>query len=291
LPPPRLPVAKTYKLAIGGKFPRSESGRRMPVHDTGSTLVAHVCLASRKDLRDAVEAARKALPAWRGATAYLRGQILYRMAEMMEGKRAELAHALSAVDNRPDADALAEVDAAVDRVVCVAGWTDQFQQILGCANPVAGPYHNFTIPEPVGVVGAIVRSERPLLALVSLVAPAAATGATVGAGADQVSPISACVLGEVVATSDLPGGVVNILTGSADELVPHLADHGDIDAIAAAGLDPALNRTLRIGVAGNLKRVAILDGCGDFSDADRFEGPGALEPFLEFKTMWHPASS
>lgn len=287
----RLPITKTYKLAIGGQFPRSESGRSMPVHAADGSLVAHACLASRKDLRAAVEAARKALPGWRGATAYLRGQILYRMGEMMEGKRGELARAMSAVDGRPDADTLAEVDAAIDRVVCFAGWTDKFQQLLGCANPVAGPYHNFTIPEPVGVVGAIVRSERPLLGLVSLVAPALATGSTVVALADESSPISACILGEVVGTSDVPGGVVNILTGRLDELVPHFAEHAGIDAVVAAGLEAAHARTLRIGVAGNLKRVAIWDGCSDFGDDDRFEGPDALYPFIEFKTMWHPASS
>jgi len=291
LPEQRLPITKTYKMTIGGKFPRSESGRSLPVHSADGALVAHACQGSRKDLRGAVEAARKALPGWRGMTAYLRGQILYRMGEMMEGKRDELARAMTVVDGRSDADSRAEVDAAIDRVVCFAGWTDKFQQLLGCANPVAGPYHNFTIPEPVGVVGAILRADRPLLGLVSLIAPAIATGSVVVALADEKNPLSACVLGEVVGTSDLPGGVVNIITGLAEELVPHFAEHAGIDAIVAAGLTPAQNRALRIGVASNLKRVAIWDGCGDFADAARFEAPDALTPFVEFKTMWHPASS
>lgn len=291
LPDQRLPITKTYKLATGGKFPRSESGRSLPVRAADGSLVAHACQGSRKDLRGAVEAARKALPGWSGMTAYLRGQILYRMGEMMEGKRAELARELSVVDGRSTDAALAEVDAAIDRVVCFAGWTDKFQQILGCANPVAGPYHNFTIPEPVGVVGVIVRSDRPLLGLVSLIAPTIATGSTAVALADEASPLSACVLGEVVGTSDVPGGVVNVLTGVTDELVPHFAEHAGIDAIVAAGLTAAQARTLRIGVAGNLKRVTILDDCGHFADGDRFEGPEALTPCIEFKTMWHPASS
>ncbi len=287
----RLGITKTYKLAIGGKLPRSESGRSLPVHAADGSLVAHACRASRKDLRAAVEAARKALPGWRSSTAYLRGQILYRMGEMMEGKRDEFARSLTEVDGRSHDDGLAEVDAAIDRVVCMAGWTDKHQQVLGCSNPVAGPYHNFTIPEPIGVVGTMVRSSCPLLGLVSVIAPALATANTVIALADETNPLPGCILGEVIATSDVPGGVVNILTGFDEELVPHFADHAGIDAAVAAGLEAEHSKTLRLGVAGNLKRVAIWDDCGRFEDAERFEGPDALEAFIEYKTMWHPASS
>jgi acyl-CoA reductase-like NAD-dependent aldehyde dehydrogenase len=287
----RLGITKTYKLAIGGKLPRSESGRSLPVHAADGSLVAHACRASRKDLRAAVEAARKALPGWRSSTAYLRGQILYRMGEMMEGKRDEFARSISAVDGRSHEDALEEVEAAIDRVICMAGWTDKHQQVLGCANPVAGPYHNFTIPEPVGVVGTLACSDCPLLGPISVIAPALATANAVVALADETNPLPGCILGEVIGTSDIPPGVVNILTGFDDELVPHFADHAGIDAVVAAGLDAEHSKLLRLGVAGNLKRVAIWNDCGRFDDPEKFEGPDALEPFIEYKTMWHPASS
>lgn len=287
----RISVTKTYKLFIAGKLPRSESGRSMLVRTADGKAWAHVCRASRKDCRDAVEAARTALTGWTQATPYLRGQILYRMAEMLEGKRVELAETLRIVDARPQAEAMREVDAAVDRLVCFAGWADKHQQVLGCANPVAGPYHNFTVPEPVGVVAVIVASPRPLLGLISLIAPAIATGNTVVAVSDERNPIPACVLAEAVATSDVPGGVVNILTGQHEELAPHLAGHAGINAVVSAGLGAALQATLFEGCASDLKRVHAIAHPGAFSDEERFESPSALEPFLEFKTLWHPSAT
>jgi acyl-CoA reductase-like NAD-dependent aldehyde dehydrogenase len=214
----RLGITKTYKLYIGGKFPRTESGRTLVVTDASNTLTAHVCHASRKDLRDAVEAAGKAQDGWANATAYLRSQIIYRLAEMMEGKRGELAAAIGDGGE-------AETDAAIDRVVHFAGWCDKFSMVAGGANPVAGPYHNFTVPGPVGVTGVICPDTHPLLALVTLVAPVIAMGNACVVLASESNPIPAMVLAEALATSDLPAGVVNILTGRRDELVPHYASH------------------------------------------------------------------
>lgn len=293
--PDRLEVTKTYKLFIDGKFPRSESGRTLVVNKTrgtgkaGSTAVyAHVCHASRKDLRDAVSAARKALPGWRGATAYLRGQILYRMAEMMEGKADELTAAV-AVCGPSGASAKKEVTAAIDRVVNFAGWADKYQQVLGCNNPVAGPYYNFTVPEPTGVVAAVAPDGPPLLGLISLIAPAVCAGNTVVAVASEANPIPAAVLGEVIATSDVPGGVVNLLTGKRDELVPIIADHRDIDAVHAAGLSDTHRAALRAGAAENVKRVCVRKAV-DFFDANACQSPWWIEPLVEMKTMWHPSA-
>jgi len=279
----RLGVTKTYKLLIGGKFPRSESGRVTPVGDPAAPE-AYVCHASRKDLRDAVQVARKAQPGWAGATAYLRGQILYRLGEMMEGKRAELAAALGS----PDADA--EVSRAIDRAVHYAGWCDKYPQVLGCANPVSGPYHNFTVPESIGVVGVICPDEAPLLGLISLVAPVIAGGSSCVVLASETGPVAPCVLAEALVTSDLPGGVVNILTGFRDELGPHFSSHSEIDAIHAGGLSEDQARVLREGAAENLKRVTIREGI-DWHDDDACEDPWWIEPFLEMKTIWHPSAT
>lgn len=295
----RLPIAKTHKLFIAGKFPRTESGRSLPVPTRGGTV--HVCRASRKDLRNAVEAARGAMPAWSDTTAYLRGQIMYRLAEMMEGKKAELADAIragteplhhmeaSGAMDRATEQAESEVIAAIDRVIHYAGWCDKFAQVAGCANPVAGPYHNFTIPEPVGVVGVIAPDECPLLALVSLIAPAICVGNSVVALASGASPIPACVLAEGLATSDLPAGVVNVLTGVREELTPHFASHRDIDAIHAANIEHDLAAILREGVAENLKRVTIRDHV-DFFD-ESCECPAWIEAFVNLKTLWHPSAT
>jgi acyl-CoA reductase-like NAD-dependent aldehyde dehydrogenase len=277
----RLGVTKTYKLLIGGKFPRSESGRVTPV---GAGPDAYVCHASRKDLRDAVEAARKALPAWSGATSYLRGQILYRLAEMMEGKRAELSAALAT----PDTDA--ELDHAIDRVVHFAGWCDKYPQVLGGANPVAGPYHNFTVPEPVGVVGVICPDEPSILGFVSMVAPVLASGSSCVVLTSETRPVAPCVLAEALATSDLPAGVVNILTGQRNELVPHFATHHEIDAIHAAGVSDDQARFLREGAAENLKRITIREDV-NWLDDRACEDPWWIEPFLEMKTIWHPSAT
>lgn len=301
----RLEVNKTYKLFIDGKFPRSESGRTIAVSDPRGRVAAHVCHASRKDLRDAVSAARKALPGWRGATAYLRGQILYRMAEMMEGKREELAAALVVGGEKPAA-AKREVEASIDRLVAYAGWADKFAQVLGCNNAVAGPYYNFTVPEPTGVVAVVAPDSPGLLGLVSLCAPALCAGNAVVAvvGADGGQPIAAAVLAEVFATSDLPGGVLNLLTGTRDELGPVIAGHRDIDAVLAAGVSAEQARVLREGAAENVKRVRVLDhkapgnkaakaarGEVDWFDAAACESPWWIEPVVEMKTIWHPSAA
>jgi acyl-CoA reductase-like NAD-dependent aldehyde dehydrogenase len=277
----RLPVAKTYKLYIGGSFPRSESGRTLPMKGSDGAIVAHASKASRKDLREAVGAARKAQPGWAGATAYLRGQILYRMAEMLEGKRAEFVGML---DGGAEADE--EVTAAIDRLVAFAGWTDKFAQVLGCQNAVAAPYWNITVPEPVGVVGVVCPGERPLLAMVSLLAPAICAGNTTVV-ISPANPAVVSTFGEVCHTSDLPGGVVNLLTGDLGELLPFLAQHRDVEAIHAAGVTVEQSKLLQLGTADNLKRVKVREGV-DWADADECCSPGWIEPLVEFKTVWHP---
>ena len=291
--PHRLPIPKTYKLFMGGQFPRSESGRSVKIADAAGNLIAHTCQASRKDLRNAVESAATAQPKWASATAYLRAQVLYRLAEMMEGKARELEGA---------GCTQAEVAAAIDRVIHYAGWADKYPQVLGCANPVAGPYHNFTIPEPVGVVGIICPDEHPLLALVSLVAPVVCAGNTGVVLASETNPIPACIFAEAIATSDMPGGVINILTGFRDELISHFASHREIGAIHAAGVSPKHRKALELGTAENLKRVTVrgTDGARsasegpqpvDWHDDATSEGPYWIEPFVEFKTIWHPSSA
>lgn len=280
----RLDVLKTYKLYIGGKFPRTESGRSIAIKDSDGSVVAHTCRASRKDLRNAVEAAMKAQPAWAGANAYLRGQILYRMAEMLEGKRDELAAAVTATGSVSETDALGEVDQATDRLVTFAGWTDKFQQIIGCHNPVTGPYYNFSVPEPTGVIGVIAPDESPLGALSSLIAPVICSGNAAIVLASQANPIPACVFAEALATSDLPGGIVNILTGQREELLSHFASHREINGLSAAGLSGDERKTLESGVAENLKRVRV-------AEHPPTADPWAIEPFIEIKTIWHPSSA
>lgn len=296
--PERLEVAKTYKLFIGGAFPRSESGRSQPV-TAGGRVIGHMSHASRKDLRDAVEAARKAQAGWANATAYNRGQVLYRMAEMLEGKASEFAELLrlgaapqkrGARGGKPPSPK-AEVAAAIDRLVCFGGWADKYAQVLGCNNPVAGPYYNFTVPEPTGVIGVLAPDEPGLLGLISLIAPPLCAGNAIVALAGEHHPLVGAVLGEVCATSDVPGGVVNILTGPRDELLPHFASHRDLDGVHAAGLSPAQAATLREGIADNLKRVRIAPAGTDWFDDDACGGPWMVEPFIEMKTMWHPSGA
>ncbi|MDQ7013956.1 MAG: aldehyde dehydrogenase family protein [Planctomycetota bacterium] len=289
----RLPIIKTHKLFIGGKFPRTESGRSVKIADAAGDTIAHTCHGSRKDLRNAVEAAAKAQPGWANATAYLRGQILYRLAEMMEGKRSELQDTLDVQEGteaQRHQGSKGEVDAAIDRVIHYAGWADKYPQILGCANPVAGPYHNFTTPEPVGVVGIVCPDDAPLLALVSLVAPVVCAGNACIVLASETNPIPACILAEAIATSDMPGGVINILTGFRDELLPHFASHREIAAIHAAGVSPEQRKVLELGAAENLKRVTVRDII-DWFDDNTCESPNWIEPFLEYKTIWHPSSA
>ncbi len=265
---PRLAVRKTYKLFIGGAFPRSESGRTHLVNGD------NVALASRKDARDAVGAARKAQPKWAGATAYNRGQILYRAAEMLEGRRAEFV-ALGVPGD--------EVDATVDRLVWYAGWSDKIAQVTGAANPVAGPYFNLSAPEPTGVVGVV--APASLLGLVSVIAPAVVTGNTVIVLAP--GPQAAITLAEVFATSDLPGGVVNILTGNPAETAPWLASHDDVNALDLTGVaEPALAADLERAAAGNLKRVIRPPAGGADFTAD--PGTRPMTALLETKTVWHP---
>jgi acyl-CoA reductase-like NAD-dependent aldehyde dehydrogenase len=261
----RLPVRKTYKLYVGGAFPRSESGR------TYEAEGQNVARASRKDLRDAVVAARAAQPKWAGATAYNRGQVLYRVAEMMEARVAELAALSSGRD---------EVERAIDRWVWYAGFADKLAQALGSSNPVAGPYFNFTLPEPTGVVGVLVPDEPPLLGLVSRLAPAIVGGNTVVAVASETAPLAAIELAEVLATSDLPGGVVNLLTGYRSELGPWLASHMDVNAIDLTGADDAQSVELETAAAENVKRV--IRGAADGQSL--YE----ISAFLELKTVWHP---
>ena len=257
----RVPVKKTYKLYVGGAFPRSESGRTYEAEEH------NIAQGSRKDLRDAVRIARGALGKWSGMTAYNRGQVLYRVAEMMEARGAELAELCAGRE---------EVERAVDRVVWYAGWTDKLSQVLGGANPVAGPYFNFTVPEPTGVVGILAPGEPALLGLVSRLAPVLAGGNAAVVVASEAHPRAAIELAEVLATSDVPGGVVNIITGRRDELAPHLAAHMDIDALDLDRSDAALERA----AADNVKRVVA-------GRADA-QSPYEISGFLEFKTVWHP---
>jgi acyl-CoA reductase-like NAD-dependent aldehyde dehydrogenase len=271
--PDRLPVRKTYKLYVGGAFPRSESGRSYPV-TAASGEVVHAAQASRKDVRDAVVAARSAFGKWSTMTAYNRGQILYRIAEMLEGRREQFASYTSE----------AEVDAAIDRWVHYAGWADKYAQIVGGTNPVAGPYFTFSLPEPTGVVGVLAPQESSLLGLVSVLAPVLATGNTAVVIASQDKPLPAVSLAEVLGTSDLPGGVVNLLTGFTAELAPWLAAHRDVNAIDLTGAAPGARAELQAAAADNVKRVYVP------RDEDWARPPGLsrLNAYVETKTVWHP---
>ncbi|MBL0927274.1 MAG: aldehyde dehydrogenase family protein [Phycisphaerales bacterium] len=296
----RLAVLKTYKLYINGQFPRSESGRSLPAADAARGMAAHLCLASRKDVRDAVSAARAAQPGWAGRSAYNRGQILYRMAEMLEARRGEMVEALGATPpGKPagkgrgvkGASPDAEVSACVDRLVAYAGWADKFSQVLGCHNSVNGPFYNFTVAEATGVAAVLAPDTPALLGLVSLLAPVVCAGNTCVCLAGEANPIPAAVFGEVCATSDVPAGVINILTGQRSELVKPIAEHREIDAIHAADLPAQTAVALREGAANNVKRVRVRDvGPGGWSEPE-CEGPWWIEPFVEMKTIWHPSGA
>ncbi|MEU2361749.1 aldehyde dehydrogenase family protein [Streptomyces noursei] len=280
----RLAVFKTYKLYVGGKFPRSESGRVYEVTDAKGSWLANAPLASRKDARDAVVAARKAFGGWSGATAYNRGQILYRVAEMLEGRRDQFVAEVADAEGLSKAKAAAQVDAAVDRWVWYAGWSDKVAQIAGSSNPVAGPYFNLSAPEPTGVVAVVAPQESSFLGLVSVLAPAIVTGNTAVVVAAERAPLPALSLAEVLATSDLPGGVVNLLSGRTAELSAPLAAHQDVNALDLAGADAALATELETAAADNLKRV-LRPRATDWT-AD--PGTDRLLSFLETKTVWHP---
>jgi len=280
----RLSVLKTYKLFVGGKFPRSESGRVYEVTDAKSRWLANAPLASRKDARDAVTAARKAFGGWSGATAYNRGQILYRVAEMLEGRRDQFAAEVASAEGLSKPKATAVVDAAIDRWVWYAGWSDKVAQIAGSANPVAGPYFNLSTPEPTGVVALLAPQDSSFLGLISVVAPAIVTGNTTVVIAAERAPLPALSLAEVLATSDLPGGVVNILSGRTAELAAPLAAHQDVNALDLAGADDELAKDLETAAADNLKRVLRPAPVNWTADP----GTGRLLAFLETKTVWRP---
>ncbi|GHG66401.1 aldehyde dehydrogenase family protein [Streptomyces griseocarneus] len=283
----RLSVLKTYKLFVGGKFPRSESGRVYEVTDSKGKWLANAPLSSRKDGRDAVVAARKAFGGWSGATAYNRGQILYRVAEMLEGRRDQFVAEVADAEGLSKSKAAAQVDAAIDRWVWYAGWTDKIAQVVGGTNPVAGPFFNVSSPEPTGVVAVVAPQESSLLGLVSVIAPVIAAGNTVVVITSEKAPLPALSLGEVLATSDVPGGVVNILSGKAAEISPSLAAHQDVNAIDLAGADEELAKALEVAAADNLKRVVRPQAVDWAADP----GTGRLTAFLETKTVWHPTGS
>ncbi len=282
----RLSVPKTYKLAIGGAFPRSESGRTYEVRSAKGDFLANAALASRKDARDAVVAARAAVKGWSGATAYNRGQVLYRIAELLEGRRAQFVAEIAAQEGVSDAAAATQVDEAIDLWVWYAGWCDKYVQVAGNANPVAGPYFNISVPEPTGVVALVAPQDTALLGLVAVIAPALVTGNTVVVIASERHPLSAISLAEVLATSDVPAGVVNVLTGSPAEITPWLASHADVNALDLAGAGDLEWVELQIAAADTLKRVLP-------PQPDTAAVGASLEritAFTETKTVWHTRS-
>ncbi len=286
-PAGRLAVRKTYKLYIGGAFPRSESGRSYVVTDHKDGFLANAAMASRKDARDAVVAARKAFGGWSGATAYNRGQVLYRVAELLEGRRAQFTAEVRSAEGLGARQAEAVVDAVIDRWVWYAGWADKIAQVRGAANPVAGPYFNFSLPEPTGVVAVIAPEASSLLGFVSVVAPAVVTGNTVVALASEPRPLPAVSLAEVLATSDVPGGVINVLTGRTAEVAPWLASHMDVNAIDLTGAPDSLADDLAVAAAENLKRV-VRPRREDWAHTPALD---RMLAYLETKTVWHPAGT
>jgi len=284
----RIDVRKTYKLFIGGEFPRSESGHSYPVHDVRGRFVANAALASRKDARDAVSAARKAFPGWSGRTAYNRGQVVYRIAELMEDRRPQFVEALRQGEGGTAAAAGKVLDASIDRLVWYAGWSDKLAQVVGNANPVAGPFFNLSTPEPTGVVAVLAPQESSLFGLVSVVAPVLVSGNTVVVAASAERPLPAITFAEVLATSDVPAGVVNILTGSLERTAPTLASHMDVNAIDLTGLAGAAEQAtaLEVEAAENLKRVRRAPATEPDWELD--PGLDRMTDFLETKTVWHP---
>ncbi|MBS0657976.1 MAG: aldehyde dehydrogenase [Verrucomicrobia bacterium] len=284
----RLPISKTPKCYVGGAFIRSESGRVSPIHH-GGEFFAHVPRCTRKDLRNAVEAAAKAGPGWAGRTPYNRGQILYRLGEMIESRAGEMAERIAQGTGCSSAEATAETNAAIDRLIYFAGWCDKFSQVLGAANPVSGPFFNFTICEPMGVIGVIADDRCPLLGLVSQIAPILVGGSTVVALASETVPYPSILLGEMLAVSDLPGGVINLLTGQRAELVPTFATHAHLRGVDAV-VSAADAKTLATGCADSVKRCKIRPpsvSASDWLDA-RHESAECIRDFVEFKTVWHP---
>jgi len=297
-----LPVPKTYKLYIGGAFPRSESGRTYRVVDRHGRWLANAAQGSRKDARDAVTAARKAFPGWAGASAYNRGQVIYRIAEMLQGRRAEFVELLEATG---ETDAAASVTRGIDLLVHYAGWTDKLAAVFGSANPVAGPYFSFTTPEPTGVVAAVAPQQSALLGLIGVLAPIITSGNTAVVIASHPHPLAAITFAEVLAHSDLPGGVVNMLSGDPAEIAPHLAAHGDVNALDLTGTSGQLLISLEMLASGTVKRVYVPAasraddansrdahaGVAAGLDETRPPGTARLRAFLEMKTVWHPTGS
>ena len=286
----RLPITKTPKVYVGGAFIRSESARTYPLHDAAGHFFAHIPQCTRKDLRNAIEAAAKAGPGWAKRTAYNRGQIIYRLGEMLEARRADMTDALR-VGGATKAAAAKEISATVDRLIYYAGWTDKFEQVLGSVNPVAAPYFNFTVTDPMGIIGLLAPEEAPLLALVSLLAPAITGGNTVVALASSAQPYPAIVLGEMLATSDLPGGVVNLLTGFRPEIIPTMATHAHLRALGGvANADE--RKVLRLGAIESVKRTKFskAEEPVDWFSASA-QGLYEIRDFLELKTTWHPVGA
>jgi acyl-CoA reductase-like NAD-dependent aldehyde dehydrogenase len=289
----RIDVRKTYKLYIGGAFPRSESGRSYVVRAADGSPIANACRASRKDLREAVRAARKAAAGWADRTAMNRGQVLYRVAELMEGRRDQFVAEVSQAEGVREAKARELVARAIDRWVWYAGWADKISQVLGSANPVAAPYFNFTIPEATGVVGLVAPEQSSLLGLVSRLAPPLVAGNAVVVIASESRPLPAVTLTEVLATSDVPGGVINVVTGLKAELVPVMAGHVDVDAMDVWGVPDALRTEVELVAADNVKRLSrrpagMTDARFDWLDDRATERPEWIAAFLEMKTVWHP---
>lgn len=287
----RLEVVKTGKLWIGGSWPRSESGRTFTVDTPDGSVHSRCALASRKDARDAVEAARAGVAAWSGATAMLRGQILYRAAEMMESRADEFVAALALDPSTTPKMARQEVTASVDRLVTFAGWCDKYQQVLGCQNPVTGPYHNFTIPQSVGIVAVFAPSAPSLLGLVTMLATAAVPGNAVVAVAPRQAALVAVLLAEVLAVSDVPDGAINVLTGDVRELLEPLSSHREVQVVLAAGLSKGQRNSVREVAAEGVRRVHVLPWKHDEWFEDRLvAAPWQLERVLDFKTLWHPCA-
>ena len=291
--PARIEVRKTYKLYIGGAVLRTESGRSYLVSGADGAPLANACRASRKDLRDAVRAARKAFPGWSSRTAMNRGQVLYRVAELMEGRREQFVAEVSIAEGLTPAAARIVVDRAIDRWVWYAGWADKIGQVLGSSNPGAAPYFNFTIPEPTGVVGIVAPETSSLLGLVSRLAPPLVAGNTVVLVASELRPLPAVTLTEVLATSDVPGGVVNVLTGRKKELIPVLAAHSDVDALDTWGVPDEMRVEVEESAAEDIKRLlrrptTVNEARFDWLDDRAAERPEWIAAFLEMKTVWHP---
>jgi len=283
-----LAVSKTYKLFIGGAFPRSESGRTYQARDRKGNFMANAALASRKDLREAVVAARKGYATWSKATAYNRGQVIYRIAEMLESRRTEFAELITISTGAAREDATAEVEAAIDRLVHYAGWTDKLTAVMGSANPVSSPYFSYSAPEPMGVVGVLAPPGSPLLGLISVITPVITGGNACVLIAAEEDPCVAITFAEVTATSDVPAGVINILTGRTSELAPHLAAHADVNALDLTGSDPEVRASLEEAAAETVKRVYVPKGEPNFAAPP---GTARLRAFLEIKTVWHPTGA